>query len=200
MNCLCFFCPSTWTKQLPVTLSAHFVHLKCRICTCVHVFLTLPAHRWPSWGTVDCPGWGARPGQSWRGMFWKPVESEHTPTPPPCTAFCYTHHTSASALQHHKSEHNATEEHVNKFLVTDVFFGTNIFKGCIHAYLGLSTDGEFVLVQQMCELRNIQLQKFIQFIDFSEVNLKKIICSHLQLWTVHAVCKGWNAYRRTEQE
>lgn len=75
-------------------------------------------------------------------------------------------------------------------MVTDVFFGTNIFKGCIHAYLGLSTDGEFVLVQQMCELRNIQLQKFIQFIDFSEVNLKKIICSHLQLWTVHAVCKG----------
>lgn len=73
---------------------------------CLLVLLSLPTHLWPSWGTVDCPGWEVQPAQSWREMFWKPEESERTPAPPPCTGFCYTRRTSASALQHHRSEHN----------------------------------------------------------------------------------------------
>lgn len=62
-------------------------------------------------------------------------------------------------------------------------------------YLGLSTDSELVLVQQMCELCDVQLQELIQFVDFSEVQLEEVLSCCLQLGTVHTVCQGGNTCR-----
>ena len=70
-------------------------------------------------------------------------------------------------------------------------------------YLGLSADSEFVLVQQVCELSDVQLQELVQSVDLGEVQLDEVLRCCLQLWTVHAVCQRCDAYagpRRAQKQ
>lgn len=62
-------------------------------------------------------------------------------------------------------------------------------------HLGLSTDCELVLVQQVRELRDIEMQELVQFVDLREMELEKVLSRCLQVRTVHAVGQGRNTWR-----
>lgn len=62
-------------------------------------------------------------------------------------------------------------------------------------HLGLSTDCELVLVQQVCELRDIEMQELVQLVDLSEMELEEVLSCCLQVGTVHAIGQGGNTCR-----
>lgn len=62
-------------------------------------------------------------------------------------------------------------------------------------HLGLSTDCELVLVQYVRELRDIEMQELVQFVDLGEMELEEVLSCCLQVGTVHTVGQGGNTCR-----
>lgn len=66
-------------------------------------------------------------------------------------------------------------------------------KGQTH--LGLGADGELVLVQQVRELRDVEVQELVQLVDLGEMELEEVLSRCLQVGTVHAVGQGGDTCR-----
>ena len=59
---------------------------------------------------------------------------------------------------------------------------------CVRArHLRLGAHGELVLMQQVGELRHVQLQELVQLVDLREVDLHKVLRRPLQVGAVHAL-------------
>lgn len=137
-------------------------------------------HRWPSSGTLDCPEWAALPGPSYWGSFWIREGIELFPRCPQCTAADSTRHIWASAQPRHRSAQIQT--HSCSVNTTVCEYGHQAEHVCWsdwRSHLVFSSDGERVLLEQVCHLFNIQLKKLIHLIDVCEVLVNEIIRSDL---------------------
>lgn len=133
-------------------------------------------------------------GSAWTVLLRKFLETRGNRTfPRMSTMYCcrfntsyFSHRTAASYIctithQHvtHASKHGSFP---SRPACSDLIFGS---------------DGQRVLLEQVCHLFNVQLQKLVHLIDVCEVLVDEIICRHLQLGTVQTLGQCADALRKT---
>lgn len=64
---------------------------------------------------------------------------------------------------------------------------------CVCPNLILCSDGERVLLEELSDLKHIQLQELVQLVDVCEVLVDKVVRRHLQLRAVQALSKSADA-------